>query len=78
MKARLLCHVVLTSLLFPAVLFAQVDTASLTGTVSDPSGAAVPNAQVTLTNSQQGISRSATANGSGEYLFSLFRLARIR
>ena len=45
MKASLLPYVVLTSVLLPAVLLAQVDTASLTGTVTDPSGAAVPNAQ---------------------------------
>jgi len=51
-----------------AILLAQ-DTATITGTVVDPSGAAVPNAQVTLTDVQKGVSRSATANSAGEYLF---------
>jgi hypothetical protein len=51
-----------------AVLLAQ-DTASITGTVVDPSGAAVGNAQVTLTDAQKGVTRSANANGAGEYLF---------
>src|SRR6185437_13714712 len=37
--------------------------------VVDPSGAAVPNAQVTLTDAQKGVSRSAAANSAGEYLF---------
>src|SRR5438105_12628493 len=67
MKAILRCFVVVLGL-SSAVLFAQ-DTASITGTVSDPSGATVPNAQVTLTEAQKGVSRSATANGNGEYSF---------
>jgi Carboxypeptidase regulatory-like domain len=45
------------------------DTASITGTVTDPSGAAVAGAQVTLTNLEHGIKRSGTSNGSGDYLF---------
>src|SRR6266498_1603515 len=67
MKAILRCLVALLSL-SSAVLVAQ-DTASITGTVSDTSGAAVTQAQVTLTDAQQGVTRSATTNGSGEYLF---------
>jgi carboxypeptidase family protein len=51
-----------------ALLLAQ-DTASITGTVTDSSGAAVANARVMLTDAQQGVTRSATANSSGEYLF---------
>ena len=45
------------------------DTASLTGTVTDPSGAAIPNAQVAVTNAAEGISRKAATNGSGDFLF---------
>src|SRR3954453_9876750 len=52
----------------PAVLLAQ-DTAQITGTVTDPSGAAVPSAQVTLTSVGQGTTRTATANSSGDFLF---------
>jgi hypothetical protein len=53
----------------PALLLAQ-DTAQLTGTVTDPSGAAVANAQVVITSEGQGTAHSATANSSGGYLFS--------
>src|SRR2546430_16616746 len=52
----------------PALLLAQ-DTAQITGTVTDPSGAAVSGAQVTLTNVGQGTTRTANANSSGEYFF---------
>ena len=45
------------------------DTASITGTVTDSSGAAVPNAQVAVKNSEHGINRSSTSNGSGDFLF---------
>jgi len=45
------------------------DTASLTGTVTDPSGASIPNAQVVVSNAEQGISRKAASNGSGDFLF---------
>jgi len=45
------------------------DTASITGTVSDPSGAAVPNAQVSISNPEHGIRRTAATNGSGDFLF---------
>jgi len=52
----------------PVALFAQ-DTASITGTVTDPTGAAIPGAQVTLTSVDHGINRSATTNSTGDYLF---------
>src|SRR5947207_10065273 len=67
MKA-MLRYLILVLGLSSAVVFAQ-DTASITGTVTDASGAAVTKAQVTLTNVQQGLTRSATTNDSGEYLF---------
>ncbi len=67
MKSRLCC--LLFALIFvPVALFAQ-DTAQMTGTVTDPSGAEVPNAQVTITSVSQGTARTATANSSGDYLF---------
>ena len=45
------------------------DSASITGTVTDQSGAAVANAQVTLTSPERGINRTSTTNQSGDYLF---------
>jgi hypothetical protein len=43
------------------------DTASILGTVTDPTGAAVPSAQITITNTDTGIVRSTTANATGTY-----------
>jgi hypothetical protein len=69
MKSRLLRLCLLAfSICIPSALFAQ-DTASITGTVSDPSGAAVTGAQVTLISTEHGISRTTATNGSGDYLF---------
>jgi hypothetical protein len=50
---------------------AQEATATIGGTVRDQSGAVIPRAAVTLTNSQTGISRQATAGPDGNYLFTL-------
>src|SRR5438876_2622453 len=44
------------------------DTASITGTVTDQSGAAVANAQVTVSSLDRGINRTTTTNESGDYL----------
>src|SRR5439155_16468875 len=44
-------------------------TASLTGTVTDPSVAAVPNARVPLTNLEAGVERAVAAQTDGSYAF---------
>jgi hypothetical protein len=48
---------------------AQFETATVVGTVRDASGGAVPDAKVTLTNTQTGVSveRNSDANGSFEF-----------
>ena len=48
---------------------AQFDTATVVGTVKDKSGASVPNAKVTLTNTETGVSVGRTSNGEGNYEF---------
>ena len=69
MKSRLQCLCVCGFVLcLSTALFAQ-DTASITGSVTDPSGAAIPGAQVTVTSLEQGINRAATSNSTGDYLF---------
>ncbi|WP_420239588.1 carboxypeptidase regulatory-like domain-containing protein [Telmatobacter bradus] len=55
-------------LLFSAVgLLAQTDTGVITGTVTDPTGAVIGGAQITATNTENGLKLSAEANGVGEY-----------
>ena len=53
---------------------AQVDTGSITGTVTDASGAVVNGAKVTLTNSGTGASLATTTSSDGTYTFSPVRI----
>jgi hypothetical protein len=43
---------------------------SITGSVRDASGGVVPNAQVTVSNIEQGFDRTVTTNSTGDYLVS--------
>jgi hypothetical protein len=49
--------------------FSQSIFATLTGVVSDPQGAVVANAKITLKDSLSGSSRDTTTNGDGYYTF---------
>src|SRR6266568_2264268 len=55
-------------------LYGQVDEGAITGTIMDSSGAVVPNAQVTLLNTDQGITLEVKSNGNGLYTFSPVKL----
>jgi Carboxypeptidase regulatory-like domain/TonB-dependent Receptor Plug Domain/TonB dependent receptor-like, beta-barrel len=55
--------------LFATRASAQFDTASVVGTVRDSSGAVVPEATVTLTNTATGVSFVKISNGEGNYEF---------
>lgn len=52
-----------------AMVFAQVDTAALTGRVVDPNGATVAGASIIVTNQATNLSSSATTNDEGFYTF---------
>src|SRR5258708_4359525 len=73
------CYAQLLTLLF-GVLFAvqvamaQVDQGAITGVVEDTSGAVVPNAQVTVKNTDTGLELQGTTNGSGFYVFSPLKI----
>jgi hypothetical protein len=47
-----------------------VTTATLTGTVTDPTGSIVPDAKVTLSSPERGITRTFTTGAQGNYSFS--------
>jgi hypothetical protein len=48
-------------------LHAQLNTATIFGNVTDSTGAAVPNATLTLTQTQTNFTREAKSNGQGEF-----------
>ena len=47
----------------------QITTAAIHGTVTDPSGAVLPDAKVTALNTATGISTETTSNKSGYFIF---------
>jgi len=61
--------VLISSLVLVRPAPAQVLYGSLTGNVTDPSGAAVPNVKVEASNTATGVSRVATTDNSGTYAF---------
>ncbi len=50
------------------VAFAQESTGTISGSVVDPSGAVIPQAEITVTNVQTGVARKEKSNGSGLFV----------
>ena len=65
----LLLLLLLSALTFPLTASAQQETATMTGTVRDPSGAIVPRATVTVTNVQTNISLKTETDDAGSISF---------
>jgi len=63
---RICLLLILSLVLLSTVAYGQ-DTGSIVGTVTDQSGSAVPNAQVTITNTDTGIVRATTTNATGSF-----------
>jgi hypothetical protein len=59
------------ALFFTSVAFSQLTTADIVGTVTDATGAVVPNAAVVLTNLGTNEKRTGQTNGSGDFSFTL-------
>lgn len=55
-------------------LHAQLDQGSITGVIQDSTGAAIPNAQVTLTNIDTGLTLRTRSDASGVYTFSPLKI----
>ena len=49
-------------------LFAQAIYGSLAGTITDTTGAVIPNATVTITDVNKGTRGTVTSNGAGNYI----------
>ena len=63
---RLVILLAVVVFLFAAQGLAQ--EATIVGTITDPSGAAVPNATVTITNNETGVARTMPSNTDGQYV----------
>src|SRR5260370_36050940 len=54
-------------LLFPFLTIAQSDLSTITGTIKDPSGSAVPNAKLIVRNEATGVERTTKSSDSGSF-----------
>lgn len=61
------CLISLFVLLFAFTALAQIQNGQFAGIVTDPSGAAVANAKITITNAATGLAVTATSNATGAY-----------
>jgi len=74
MRASLRRSIFLLSAIFFAFTFQQLsaqtgNSGTITGSVTDPSGAVVPGATVTINNPVSGYTRTATSDAAGNYQF---------
>src|SRR2546427_7924744 len=68
----------LTMLLFAISLWSQTGTSTVRGTITDPQGRVVPNANVTLTNVETNAVRTTKSTDTGSYVFDLITPANYR
>ena len=66
---RVASGVVLAALYFTCAALGQTETATISGLITDDSGAVVPGVQVKLQNIERGTATSATTNNAGIYVF---------
>ena len=72
MKHLLLCFI------SAGLAFAQLETATIVGTVLDQSGAAIPQASVVVENQQTGVAVKLTTDSSGNYIAPVLRIGSYR
>src|SRR5450631_2436142 len=66
-----LAVLVIAAVMAPSLMAQSLVSGDLTGTVTDPSGAVVSGATVTLQNDANGATRNTTSGANGTYRFSL-------
>jgi len=66
---KTVCLALAVCLFLPTLLSAQGTSGRILGRIADPSGAVLSTVKVTATNDATGVSRSATSNDSGDYVF---------
>jgi len=68
-RLRSMCILLSLALCCASFAFSQAVSGSLLGTVTDASGATVPNAQVVMTETNTGVSRATRTGEAGNYVF---------
>ncbi|MGB7190403.1 MAG: TonB-dependent receptor, partial [Acidobacteriaceae bacterium] len=70
-KATICLAIALASLFFSmSTAFGQLNTGTITGAITDPSGAVVPSAKVKVSNNATGLARTTLSTSSGQYSLS--------
>src|SRR5262245_7038268 len=88
LRARLRSHITLVMLFWLGCLsglclsvqtpvYAQQTSATLVGTLTDATGAVVPNARIKCVNLATGAARDATSDGSGKLFATIFTGGRL-
>src|ERR1035441_4158701 len=70
--------VLTVSLLLTGVVWAQVSRGSITGIVTEPTGAGIPGVGITITNIEPGVTNKVKTNESGMYTVPLLEGANYR
>ncbi len=65
-----------TFLLITCIAWGQASSATLTGTVTDPAGALIPGAEVSVESAATGLTRSTVTEDNGGYVFNYLPVGR--
>ena len=77
-RRNLATVVLLLTVLKAFTIWAQVTTATISGTVTDSSGAVMPGVAIVIQNEDTGINRTATSDAAGRYLAPSLSLGNYR
>src|ERR1700747_1921459 len=66
---KLIVVLALSSVMFLPFSFAQKTAGDINGKVTDPSGAAVPDCSLTLSDQANGVERKTTSDAQGNFSF---------
>ena len=72
------CRLAFLAILMPSLLLGQATFGSITGSVTDSTGAVIPNAAVQVTNEGTNVSRTVTTSTSGNYEVPTLNAGRYR
>ncbi len=68
--------VIFVGVLVSASCFGQINTATVYGSVTDPTGAAISAAKVEATNESTGAALSTTSNSAGQFTFNFVPIGK--